>query len=285
VWPRTWPSTSRSRRTSKPSGSLPVVHDEVSTSLPPIRSDPRLDRLFRPQEASQGLRAALPAAGDAWAITPELAAFLFRLVTEYRLLSVLEFGAGSSSVVLAAALAEGGGGHLTSVEQNPEWCAKRWKTVHEQATVDSLLIPSRPVLDHGKGGLFHVFRGAAGPVLARAPYDLVLIDAPQYFYGRDGSLHLAHRHLPAGAFIVLDDAGRSAECWCLRRWLRTYPGLELRVHAPLFGGKGIAVLQVVRPLRARLDALAIASSLYHTAECWFKRRRRRRRGLRTAPGD
>ena len=257
----------------------------MTTNPGPITSDPRIDRLLLGGHESSRLQAALPAPNDPWAITPELATFLFRLVVECRLRRVLEFGAGSSSIVLAAALAEGDGGLLTSVEQNPEWCAERWKPVRAQTTVDSLLISSQPVLDHGKGGVFHVFRSAATPVLARAPYDLALIDAPQYFYGRDGALHLAYPHLAVGAFIVLDDAGRSAERWAVRRWLRTYPGLELRVHAPLFGGKGIAVLQVVQPLHPRLDALTLVSSAYHAAECWFKRRRRRRRGRGTAPDD
>lgn len=226
-----------------------------------------------------GLKEILPPPSDAWSISPELGVVLFRLVTEHHKSRVLEFGAGSSSVVLAAALAQAGGGKLTSIEEDPTWCAERWDGVQRTAVLDAELIASRPEPAFGSAGPSYTYRSAASRIDARGPYDLVLIDAPQYYYGRDGALHLSYMHLPVGAFIVLDDARRSGEWWSIRRWLRTYRGLELRLYDPAFGGKGIAILQVARPLRPHLDALAIVSSSYHAVEQWWKRRKRRKRAM------
>lgn len=245
--------------------------------------DPRLHRLAHDSFESPILRGVLPPPGDRWVISPELATLLFRLVTEYRLRRILEFGAGASSGVFAAALAEIGGGSLTSVEQQPEWCADQWHVVESRREVDPLLIHAQPQLSSGRGGVYYAFKQAESAIAQRAPYDLMLVDAPQYFYGRDGALHLAHPYLAEGAFIILDDARRSAERWSMRRWLRTYPGLTLRLYDRGLGGRGVAVLQATGPLKPRLDVVSVGSSSVHAVQCWFKRRRRQeKRDLKRA---
>lgn len=228
-------------------------------------------------DVPQHLNRLLPPRSRGWSISPELGVLLYRLVTEHDRRRVLEFGAGSSSVLLAAALSERGGGLLTSIEESPEWCADQWDLVRTTATVDAELIAARPQLAWHAAALAYIYESARPRIEARGPYDLVLIDAPQYYYGRDGALAASHAQLRAGTLIVLDDAGRSAEQWSIRRWLRTYPGLELRLYAPTFGGKGVAVLEVVRPLRPRANALTAISSYYHVVEHWTKRRKRRKR--------
>jgi hypothetical protein len=52
---------------------------------------------------------------DPWSLAPESARLLAGLILELPIRSVLELGAGRSSQVIAAALAERGGGRLTSV--------------------------------------------------------------------------------------------------------------------------------------------------------------------------
>jgi len=223
------------------------------------------------------LAAVLPPPSDPWSISPQLGTLLFRLVTEYSASHVLEFGAGSSSVVLAAALAEHGGGQLTSIEEDPRWCAKCWEQVGHAARVDAELVGARPKLTWGLPGPYYAYRDAGTRIAARGPYDLIPIDAPQYYYGRDGALHIAHEQMAVGALIVLDDAGRSSERWSVRRWLRTYRGLELRLYDPSFGGKGVAILEVTTLLEPHFDAVTIASGAYYALEYWSKRRKRRRR--------
>lgn len=189
-------------------------------------------------ELPWGVEARIPDGSDPWPCTPELARLLARLVLAGRR-SVLEFGAGASSRVMAAALAERGGGRLLSLEQERSWCADAWREVAAQPRVDAMLVdllatyrayrPTKLIADH------HALTGFA-------PFDLVLVDAPQWWLGRDSTLYLASPYLAPGAVIVVDDAGRPGEDAAVRAWLASYPGLVVTHLDRDFGGRGVAVL-------------------------------------------
>jgi predicted O-methyltransferase YrrM len=176
-----------------------------------------------------------PPAERSYAISPALGAFLAGCVRTGRR-NVLELGAGQSSVVFAEALRPDG--RLTSLEQSPEWCAKPWEKV-EATGIDSLLIPV--TLRFGWRP-FPCHRYTVS-LAQRGPFDLVLVDAPQWYYGRDGALPLIAPYLAQNALIVVDDAGRHQEQWAIQRWLQTYRGLTLETNDPTFGRNGVAVLR------------------------------------------
>lgn len=188
------------------------------------------------------IEAALPIENSRWPITRELGRVLARLVIERGVRSVLEFGAGSSSVVLGTALAMVGGGRLTSIEHRPQFSADAWKRVRAMPTVDAELIvaPLRPCVD--AAGLGVRYHAPVEQLVRRGPFDLIVIDAPPFYYGREGALHISYPHLSQGALIVLDDAGRAEEQRAIRRWLQRYPGLQLLEADDRFGNNGAAVL-------------------------------------------
>ena len=228
--------------------------------------DAALGDLLRRTDVPAGVEELLPPQPDLWAITPELGRFLARLIVERRPRSVLEFGAGSSSVIAAHALSLIGGGRLTSLEAHPEWCAERWATVEEQAGVDSRLIGSGLEFRLDRRGARYEYAEARAALPGRAPYDMVFVDGPPWFCGRDGALHSAIAHLAPGAVIVLDDAARPGERRTIGRWLRNFPGLRLAVHDPGFG-RGVAVLTfdgdatVAAPPAVALQTVAEAAVL------------------------
>ena len=229
--------------------------------------DPFLGELLRRTDVPDGIEALLPSEPDLWAITPQLGRFLARLIVERRPRSVLEFGAGSSSVVAAHALSLIGGGRLTSLEAQPEWCAGRWAQVERYPTVDARLVGSGLALIVDRHGPRYRYSAAADALPGRAPYDFVLVDGPPWFYGRDGALHSAIAHLAPGAVIVLDDAARAGERRTVARWLGAFPGLRLGAYDPGLG-RGVAVMTfdgntdaVSRPadmLDACFDAVKLA---------------------------
>jgi predicted O-methyltransferase YrrM len=198
-----------------------------------LEADPHSDRLLRAIRACQG----------GWSIDHALARVLANAVTRADRRHILEFGAGSSSVLLATALHEIGGGRLTSVEQDPTWCADRWREVGSFNDVDSMLVASPPVDHVGRLGWFAMHRSARSAVRERAPYDLVLIDGPQHYRGRDGAMPLAYDLLAPGCLIVMDDASRSGERLAIWKWLKSYPGLSLEHYDPAFNREGIAILK------------------------------------------
>ena len=261
--------------------SLASIFESVRQGVT-SRRDRRL-RLLAPDDAllallpdatpPRDIAAVLPRRGDVWPITPDMGRLLARLVMNGGRRRVLEFGAGSSSLVLARALALAGGGRLTSLEQRPDWCAEHWRAVLAHDVVDAELEPVHPSLTVGRAGFAHVFTDARAAVSRRGPYDLVFVDAPQWYYGRDGALPLVLPHLAPGAWIVMDDAERSNERWTVSRWLDACPTLRLVVFDPDFGERGVAILRSeAAPAWLRARPYTLLTSAYQALTLWWERR-------------
>jgi predicted O-methyltransferase YrrM len=176
-----------------------------------------------------------------WSISPETGSVLVRIVIREQRRSILEFGAGMSSRLLAAALEEIGGGRLTSVEENPAWCEVAWEKVEQTRDTDTALIPASIRLKVDCNGIYYGYEQLAA-IKQRGPYDLVFVDAPWGGYGRDGALHSVIGSIVTGGLIVLDDAARIGEQRVLRRWLLRYPNLSLVANDDSVG-RGVAVLR------------------------------------------
>lgn len=190
---------------------------------------------------SEAVEAIISGIENPWSISPETGRALARTVTVEGVNRVLEFGAGASSRVLAAALQSIGGGRITSVEENPEWCEEDWSAVEAAPGLDAELIVDHVRLKIGRHGFYYGY-GRRGPISRRGPFDLVFVDAPPGIFGRDGPLHAAFASLRPGALIILDDAARAREQRTLRRWLLSYPSLELVANDPDVG-RGLAILR------------------------------------------
>ncbi|MEO0588633.1 MAG: class I SAM-dependent methyltransferase [Planctomycetota bacterium] len=207
------------------------------------------------------VRDALPPAEGSYALARPTAVAWARLVLDHGCRRLLEFGAGASSRLAAAALAHAGGGKLTAVEQDPTWCREHWDAARATPNIDTeLIVAGRPVprlTDHGP--VFGYYP-AAPALAAHRPYDAVLIDAPQGCYGRDACLWLALPHLTPGALVILDDAGRWKERLTLDRWLRTLPTAQLLDHDRSVGGSGAAVFRIPDPTHVSPALLGAASA-------------------------
>jgi predicted O-methyltransferase YrrM len=242
--------------------------------IPPLTAG-RLGLLGALVDRHPAVARAIPGP-EPWSLAPGSARLLAGLILELPIRSVLELGAGRSSLVIAAALAEREGGRLTSVEQDPEWCVEAWAGVRRARSVDARLLRASPRLTLDRRGVYFRLAGPERELAARGPFDLVLIDAPQYFYGRDGGLHLAWGHLHPGAVILLDDAGRSGERRTVRRWLATYPGLELVHRDPALGSNGVAVLRYAGDDTVRVRPGVLLGSTVTAFDGWRRWRSQRR---------
>jgi predicted O-methyltransferase YrrM len=220
-----------------------------------------------------GVEQVLPTDATPYPVSSAVTRFLARLVLEDGRRNVLEFGAGASSVALATALAKVRG-QLTSVEKTPKWCEQEWELVHSMLA-DAVLVTSPLRFRVRPFGTYFEFRAARESLSVRAPFDLVFVDAPQSFFGRDGSLHVCADLLAPGALVILDDAGRRGERRTLSRWLRTYPALQLLHHDVGYFGKGLAVLRCRASLRHQSSVRAAISSGLSAAKAWTVRKRLR----------
>ncbi len=143
------------------------------------------------------------------AVSPETGTLLYMLARAMRARSVVEFGTsfGISTLHLAAALRDNGGGRIISTEFEPS------KVVHarENLTAAGLL------------DLVEIREGDALETLAHdlpETIDLVLLDGAKALY--PSVLSLIEKHLRAGALIVADNAD-----WC--------PDYLARVRSPQGG--------------------------------------------------
>ncbi len=177
-----------------------------------------------------------------WTLTPSTSTLVAAMIRATRPMSILEFGAGASSVAISRALAANGGGQLTSIDHAPRYCRKAWELVSSESSVDAVLVAGRLKLSFRREGLLYHYRGIDDALASRGPFDLVLIDAPPGTCGRDATLHAAWPHLSNGALVVLDDYARVREQTTVRRWLARYPLLAPVWLAPEFE-RGVAVFQ------------------------------------------
>jgi len=203
-----------------------------------------------------------------WSITKNLGKLVIKIIKEEDIKRVIEFGAGSSSLVISSALAENGEGKLVSLEQRPEWCKKEWKKVENMKEVKSSIIHVDEYVSWGVSGLYYSFGNVREKMDRRKAFDLVFIDAPQYFFGREGTLPIILPHIASGGLVVLDDAGRSKEQFALYQWLRSYPGLELVCFDEEFGGKGVAILENSWTGEKRFSPLSFLASIGVTFSRW-----------------
>jgi predicted O-methyltransferase YrrM len=144
-------------------------------------------------------RALYGALKDSYlAVSRETAALLYMLVRSTRAKSIVEFGTsfGVSTVYLAAALRDNGGGRLIGTEFEPA------KVEQARANIAAA----------GLRDLVEIRAGDALETLAQdlpAEIDLVLLDGAKNLYPK--VLSLLEPRLTAGALIVADNADWSPE--------------------------------------------------------------------------
>ena len=214
--------------------------------------------------------ALLPPDLGKWPVSHPMAKWLASAIRGLGCRSVLEFGAGWSSLVIAEALAAEGGGRLTSFEHEPEHLARDiWSRVQQTPHVDAALVVTplrRTLSSHGWLWSYH---GVRKRLRQRIPFDLVFIDAPPQRYGRTSPLFDAYPLLRPGAVIILDDAARPRERTAIARWLATFPDLEL-VVLDTEVERGIAVLVRHGGGRRRLALRAVLGTFREQLRDWRK---------------
>jgi predicted O-methyltransferase YrrM len=213
---------------------------------------------------------ALLAPFDEWTVSLETANLLDGLVRHLSPSSILEFGAGRSSLVLASALHGCGGGRLTSIEHQPAYAEQAWGEISQFGAVDAKLVHARLTVQISKHGLLHEYVGIDGTLRTRGSFDFVFIDAPPGHLGRDATLLAVAPFLAAGAVVVLDDAKRPGEKTAVRRWNRAMQ-VETVFQSDEVG-KGVVVLSVQHPAAPGFSFRTFVGTIHDRIVEWQRRR-------------
>lgn len=186
-----------------------------------------LDRLALPHDA-------LPNLGS-WKADTGLLTLIVDHIEAHRPQTVVEFGSGATSLVIAQALKLHGGGALHSYDQHADFvtATQGWLANHG---LDADMRHA-PLDDPAPGwpGCWY----AADRLPERI--DLLVIDGPPWTIHplTRGSAESVFTRLAPGGTIMLDDAARLGERLVARRWRRRWPSFDFRlVHA---GTKGTLV--------------------------------------------
>ena len=183
-----------------------------------------LARLGLPQDA-------LPNLGS-WKADTGLLTLIVDRIEAHRPQTVVEFGSGATSLIIAQALKLHGGGRLTSFDQHADFVAATaaWLGTHG-LDADMRYAPLGAPAS-GWPGLWYE------PGTLPDSIDLLVIDGPPWTIHpltRGSAESLFDRIAPGGA-VILDDAARPGERLVARRWRRKWPEIDFQlVHA---GTKG-----------------------------------------------
>ena len=185
--------------------------------------------------ARLGLPAdALPNLGS-WKADTALLHRIVDTVERLRPATVVELGAGASTLVTAKALALNGGGRLVSFDQHADFveATRDWLAEHGlRADLHAAELAPAP---GGWPGLWYDVHHLPDRI------DLLIIDGPPWTmhpYVR-GAAEVLFDRIPVGGVVLLDDAARPGERVVARRWRKAWPNFDFDLDTN--GTKGTLV--------------------------------------------
>ena len=198
-----------------------------------------IDDVYKQGEALTSLyRILLPSIDlpplRGWAISPDLALHIVRMILAGDVNDVIETGSGSSTVIMALALERVGRGHVTSLEHDADYAAATRDLVARYGVESRVTVHDAPLVDHGIGDeMLPFYDLSACSVPCNA--DLLLVDGPPAAVGnhsRFPALPVLVDLLTDRATIVLDDGRRADEQEIAARWA-DIPGVGEPRHLPV----------------------------------------------------
>jgi predicted O-methyltransferase YrrM len=167
---------------------------------------------------------ALPNLGS-WKADTGLLTLVADHIIAARPKTVVEFGTGASTLIVARALALSGGGDFISFEQHPEFvqATRDWLAEHG-LEADVRAVPLRPA-PGGWPGLWYDHGDLPDAI------DFLLIDGPPWTIHpfTRGSASTVFGRIAPGGTIMLDDAARPGERVVARRWRLEWPDFEFQL--------------------------------------------------------
>ncbi|MGF1550436.1 MAG: class I SAM-dependent methyltransferase [Sphingomonadaceae bacterium] len=177
---------------------------------------------------------ALPHLGS-WKADVGLLTLIANHILERRPGTVVEFGAGASTLIIARALEMAGGGELISFDQHGDFveATRDWLAEHG-LEADLRAVPLMPA-PGGWPGLWYDHEPLPDAI------DMMLIDGPCWTihpFTRGAAGTLFGRITPGGC-VMLDDGARPGERFVARRWKKLWPDFDFRLRRD--GTKGTLV--------------------------------------------
>lgn len=167
-----------------------------------------------------------PLPWTAWTISAECLMAIVESFAKRQITTVVECGAGISTLYLARLLRDTGG-KLYTLEHDAAWAESIGAALEREGLAEQVEILVRPLRRQQFLGREAVWYSLGAPeALGFGPVDLLLVDAPPSSAGplaRLGAVPLLWEALAPEAEIFLDDATRPEEQEILELWCRELP--------------------------------------------------------------
>lgn len=185
-----------------------------------------------------------------YAIRPSgLVAIINEIIINNRV-SILECGGGISTIYIAKILKDRGG-HLYTVEHDPNWAVELQKILDRQNLTEYVTVIAAP-LKECPFNFFHSDRemwydlDALKKALDRVEIDLLIVDGPPAYgkaskYARYPAVPFFKQYFASDYAVILDDIMRSGERKIAQKWQEEL-GIEFKSYS-IKGGIAIAYSQ------------------------------------------
>lgn len=205
---------------------LDVVRSEVFTNRAEIEETRALVALQEP-------RFALPLPWTQWALPPRGLLDVIKTLQEFEAPTIIDCGSGVSTVHLARAVRELGGGRVIALEQDAAWAAYVQRILERNGLQPFAKIVVTPLAEMPFCG--QVVRWFAVPsdlFGAGDRVDIVIADGPigeEGTLARIGALPYFWDRLSDRGAVYLDDTTRPEEQEICRVWRENYPVTETSI--------------------------------------------------------
>lgn len=181
-----------------------------------------------------------------WYVSPDFAALLVELLRKHQPEVVLEFGGGTSTMIVAKTLQQLGRGHIITVDAIDHFAEITQQNVNRQGLADYVTVmvaPTTRVELNGRGWMWY-----DTDILNKIEKaDFMIVDGPSQFNSphrmvRYPALPCMHQRLTDNAVVVLDDTNREDEAMIAKRWQEEFPEYKQTAEYEYFE-KGAIILQ------------------------------------------
>ena len=171
----------------------------------------------------------LPSLGS-MAIDPDFAQLIVTQMIETQPRHILELGSGKSTIIVCLALKKMGGGHVLSLEHNPEYHGITEEYLRLYGVSDMARVVHCPLTNVNLDSKSYIWYDISD--LHDVPeIDLLIIDGPPAEpqpEARLPALPKFHQYLSKNAVILLDDARRKGEIKAVQHWQRQFDDLDFQ---------------------------------------------------------
>ncbi|MGB3404537.1 MAG: glycosyltransferase [Microcoleaceae cyanobacterium] len=183
-----------------------------------------------------------------WAASPDLAVLIYSMILEKKPQNIIEFGSGSSSLIIGYALQKLGRGQVTSLDHDHKYSQLSANLVASHRLEEYCQIYHAPLIETQIEDNSYKFY-SLDKIEDIAKADMLIIDGPPAstnFLARFPAVPLLYDKLSDGCVIILDDGNRQDEKIAVDKWLQKFKDLKSLPKPQTEKGVSVLIKEMTR---------------------------------------